>query len=128
MSPVCTIIEGRDREAEAAVLALSAPQALRAAGDPAWLFGSLASGEFLSHSDIDIPVDATGVAKDGAISVCLRASKGLPWSIVFSGGPASAYASSFSGGSNRWTPRSRLLALETCGDGGRFQKKGGRCC
>jgi len=85
MSPIRKIIEERDRsrEAEAAVLAVAALDALWLAGCPAWLFGSLARGAFLGHSDIDILIDATGVAKARAISVCLRALKGHPSSIVF---------------------------------------------
>ena len=71
MSPIRKIIEERDRsrEAEAAVLAVAALDALWLAGCPAWLFGSLARGAFLGHSDIDILIDATGVAKVRAISV-----------------------------------------------------------
>ncbi len=85
MSPIRTILARRDRarEAEAATLATAAIGALRSAGFDAWLIGSLARGDFRSHSDIDILIDATGPARDQAIAIFLRATKDFPSSIVF---------------------------------------------
>lgn len=81
------IIRARDRvrEARAAVLAASALRMLRAADYPAWLVGSLARGEFRSHSNIDILIDASGADRDRAIDLCLRALGEHPSSIVFRG-------------------------------------------
>lgn len=79
------ILHERDRakEAAAAVVARSALLALRSAGYPAHLVGSLARGEFRSHSDIDLLIDASGPGRDHAICVSLRALAGHPSSIVF---------------------------------------------
>jgi predicted nucleotidyltransferase len=79
------IIRGRDalRHAEALPLASSAIRCLREAGFQAWLVGSIARGDFLQHSDIDILIDTSSERRSHAIRICLHALHGFPSSIIF---------------------------------------------
>jgi len=85
MPGITDIIRQRDaaHRAKGTVLARSALAALRAAGLPAWLIGSLARGDFLQHSDIDILIDAPPSRRSEALGLCLGALRDFPSSIVF---------------------------------------------
>jgi predicted nucleotidyltransferase len=87
MAAIADILRARDlrRQAEAAAAARAALLALKQAGFPAWLVGSLARGDFRQHSDIDILIDVPPRHRSAALRICLNALGGFPSSIVFRG-------------------------------------------
>ena len=87
MVGIADILRARDakRQMEAAEVARAALRALGNASIPAWLIGSLARGDFLQHSDIDILIDVPPERRSVALRICLGALRGFPSSIVFKG-------------------------------------------
>jgi len=72
------------RERTARHAALGALARLAAAGVEAGIVGSLARGQFLGHSDIDILIlDAAGLDDGAIIGLIEPEMRGLPFDVVF---------------------------------------------